>query len=230
MKARNRQIHKVKPQEQHPYRSGLTDIGSVVQQLPVSRDLENLALEIQELAKVQTISVFEIGKRLSIAKSEMHDNQEWRGFLEVVSMSNSLASRYIKAYDTLQPLEESLGSLPASKIFELMYVEDPEDVVLNGLPVMDGRKPIEQATVREIRANRSSTSGVKVSAFRQKDAASTVVSARVPSKTSEKIQRIASARGLSISELLSQMIEETLVREIIEDRTEADAMEGDEDR
>lgn len=76
MKVRNKKIHKVKPQEQHPYRSGLTDIGSVVQKLPVSHDLENFAVEIKELAKVQTISVFEIGKRLSIARSEMHDNQE----------------------------------------------------------------------------------------------------------------------------------------------------------
>lgn len=230
MKARNKQIHKVKPQEQHPYRSGLTDIGSVVQKLPVSRDLENLAVEIKELAKVQTISVFEIGKRLSIARSEMHDKQEWRNFLEVVSFSNSLASRYVKAYDTLQPFEESLGTLPASKIFELMYVEDPEDVVLHGLPVEEGRKPIEQATVREIRANRSSTSGVKVRAFRQKEVASTVVSARVPTETSERIQMMASTKGLSISEYLSNIIEDTISRDIVENDQNTDRLEGEEEQ
>ncbi|MCT4780822.1 MULTISPECIES: DUF3102 domain-containing protein [Exiguobacterium] len=227
MKARNKQIHKVKPQEQHPYRSGLTDIGSVVQKLPVSRDLENLAVEIKELAKVQTISVFEIGKRLSIARLEMHDKQEWRNFLDVVSFSNSLASRYVKAYDTF---EESLGTLPASKIFELMYVEDPEDVVLHGLPVEEGRKPIEQATVREIRANRSSTSGVKVRAFRQKEVASTVVSARVPTETSERIRMMASAKGLSISEYLSNIIEDTISRDIVENDQNTDQLEGEEEQ
>lgn len=227
MKARNKQIHKIKPQEQHPYRSGLTDIGSVVQKLPVSKDLENLAVEIKELARVQTISVFEIGKRLSIAKSEMHDGKEWQGFLETVQMSNSLASRYVKAYDTLQPFEESLGKLPASKIFELMYVEDPEDVVLNGLPVEGGRKPIEEATVRELRASRSAASGVKVSAFRQKKTTSTVLSARVPTDTSERLHALASAQGLSISEYLSRLIEESLDHGIVEG---SDETEGEERR
>ncbi|WP_214861682.1 DUF3102 domain-containing protein [Exiguobacterium sp. s161] len=228
MKARNKQIHKVRPQDQHPYRSGLTDLSSVVQKLPVSRDLENLAVEIKELAKIQTISVFEIGKRLSIAKSEMHDQQEWRTFLEVVNMSNSLASRYVKAFDTLEPFEEQLQTLPASKVFELMYVDDPEDVVLNGLPVEEGRKSLDNATVREIRAARSTTAKVKVKSFQPLEATSTVLSTRVPKETSEQIHVLARAKGLSISEYISKMIEETIQRDIIEDRSEI--MEGEKEQ
>lgn len=217
MKARNKQIHKIKTQDQHPYRSGLTNLSSVVQKLPVSRDLENLAVEIKELAKIQTISVFEIGKRLSIAKSEMHDQQEWRIFLEVVSMSNSLASRYIKAYDTLEAFEESLQTLPASKIFELMYVEDPEDLILNGLLIENGRKSLDQATVREIRAARSTTTKVKIKSFQQPKVTSTVVSARIPTGTSEQIHRMAITKGLSISEYLSKMIEDMIQRDVVEE-------------
>lgn len=228
MKARNKQIHKVRPQDQHPYRSGLTDLSSVVQKLPVSRDLENLAVEIKELAKIQTISVFEIGKRLSIAKSEMHDQQEWRTFLEVVNMSNSLASRYVKAFDTLEPFEKQLQTLPASKVFELMYVDDPEDVVLNGLPVEEGRKSLDSATVREIRAARSTTAKVKVKSFQPLEATSTVLSTRVPTETSEKIHVLARAKGLSISEYISKMIEETIQRDIIEDRSEI--VEGEKEQ
>ena len=228
MKARNKQIHKVRPQDQHPYRSGLTDLSSVVQKLPVSRDLENLAVEIKELAKIQTISVFEIGKRLSIAKSEMHDQQEWRTFLEVVNMSNSLASRYGKAFDTLEPFEEQLQTLPASKVFELMYVDDPEDVVLNGLPVKEGRKSLESATVREIRATRSKAAKVKVKSFQPLTATSTVLSTRVPTETSEQIHVLARAKGLSISEYISKMIEETIQRDIIEDRSEI--VEGEKEQ
>lgn len=220
MKARNKQIHKIRPQDQHPYRSGLTDLSSVVQKLPVSRDLENLAVEIKELAKIQTISVFEIGKRLSIAKSEMHDQQEWRTFLDVVNMSNSLASRYVKAFDTLEPFEEQLQTLPASKVFELMYVDDPEDVVLNGLPVEEGRKSLESATVREIRAARSTVAKVKVKSFQSLEATSTVLSTRVPTEMSEQIHVLARAKGLSISEYISKMIEETIQRDIIEDLSE----------
>lgn len=228
MKARNKQIHKVRPQDQHPYRSGLTDLSSVVQKLPVSRDLENLAVEIKELAKIQTISVFEIGKRLSIAKSEMHDQQEWRTFLEVVNMSNSLASRYVKAFDTLEPFEDHLQTLPASKVFELMYVDDPEDVVLNGLPVEEGRKSLERATVREIRAARSTTAKVKVKSFQPLEATSTVLSTRVPIETSEQIHVLARAKGLSISEYISKMIEATIQRDIIEDRSEI--VEGEKEQ
>lgn len=228
MKARNKQIHKVRPQDQHPYRSGLTDLSSVVQKLPVSRDLENLAVEIKELAKIQTISIFEIGKRLSIAKSEMHDQQEWRTFLEVVNMSNSLASRYVKAFDTLEPFEEQLQTLPASKVFELMYVDDPEDVILNGLPVEEGRKSLESATVREIRAARSTTAKVKVKSFQPLAATSTVLSTRVATETSEQIHILARAKGLSISEYISKMIEETIQRDIIEDRSEI--VEGEKEQ
>jgi len=228
MKARNKQIHKVRPQDQHPYRSGLTDLSSVVQKLPVSRDLENLAVEIKELAKIQTISVFEIGKRLSIAKSEMHDQQEWRTFLEVVNMSNSLASRYVKAFDTLEPFEEQLQTLSASKVFELMYVDDPEDVVLNGLPVEEGRKSLESATVREIRATRSKAAKVKVKSFHSLEATSTVLSTRVPTETSEQIHVLARAKGLSISEYISKMIEETIQRDIIEDHSEI--VEGEKEQ
>lgn len=228
MKARNKQIHKVRPQDQHPYRSGLTDLSSVVQKLPVSRDLENLAVEIKELAKIQTISVFEIGKRLSIAKSEMHDQQEWRTFLEVVNMSNSLASRYVKAFDTLEPFEEQLQTLPASKVFELMYVDDPEDVVLNGLPVEEGRKSLDSATVREIRAARSTATKVKVKSFQPLATTSMVLSTRVTTETSEQIHVLARAKGLSISEYISKMIEETIQRDIIEDRSEI--VEGEKEQ
>jgi len=228
MKARNKQIHKVRPQDQHPYRSGLTDLSSVVQKLPVSRDLENLAVEIKELAKIQTISVFEIGKRLSIAKSEMHDQQEWRTFLEVVNMSNSLASRYVKAFDTLEPFEEQLQRLPASKVFELMYVDDPEDVILNGLPVEEGRKSLDSATVREIRAARSTTAKVKVKSFQPLAATSTVLSTRVATETSEQIHVLARAKGLSISEYISKMIEETIQRDILKDRSEI--VEGEKEQ
>lgn len=228
MKARNKQIHKVRPQDQHPYRSGLTDLSSVVQKLPVSRDLENLAVEIKELAKIQTISIFEIGKRLSIAKSEMHDQQEWRTFLEVVNMSNSLASRYVKAFDTLEPFEEQLQTLPASKVFELMYVDDPEDVILNGLPVEEGRKSLDNATVREIRAARSTTAKVKVKSFQPLEATSTVLSTRVATETSEQIHILARAKGLSISEYISKMIEETIQRDIIEDSSEI--VEGEKEQ
>ena len=228
MKARNKQIHKVRPQDQHPYRSGLTDLSSVVQKLPVSRDLENLAVEIKELTKIQTISIFEIGKRLSIAKSEMHDQQEWRTFLEVVNMSNSLASRYVKAFDTLEPFEEQLQRLPASKVFELMYVDDPEDVILNGLPVEEGRKSLDNATVREIRAARSTTAKVKVKSFQPLEATSTVLSTRVATETSEQIHTLARAKGLSISEYISKMIEETIQRDIIEDSSEI--VEGEKEQ
>lgn len=228
MKARNKQIHKVRPQDQHPYQSGLTDLSSVVQKLPVSRDLENLAVEIKELAKIQTISVFEIGKRLSIAKSEMHDQQEWRTFLEVVNMSNSLASRYVKAFDTLEPFEEQLQTLPASKVFELMYVDDPEDVVLNGLPVEEGRKSLDSATVREIRAARSTATKVKVKSFQPLATTSMVLSTRVTTETSEQIHVLARAKGLSISEYISKMIEETIQRDILEDRGEI--MEGEKEQ
>lgn len=80
MKAWNKQIHKVRPQDQHPYRSELTDLSSVVQKLPVPRDLENLTVVIKELAKIQTISVFEIGKRLSIANQKCMINKNGARF------------------------------------------------------------------------------------------------------------------------------------------------------
>jgi len=66
---------------------------------------------------------------------------------------------------------------------------------------------------------------VKVSAFRQKKTTSTVLSARVPTDTSERLHALASARGLSISEYLSRLIEESLDHDIVEGSGE---MEGEE--
>ncbi len=67
MKARNHVTFiKSNRVEQHPYQSGLTNISSLVQKLPISKEVEDLVHEINELAKVQTISVFEIRKRLVV--------------------------------------------------------------------------------------------------------------------------------------------------------------------
>ena len=109
-----------------------------------------------------------------------------------------------------------------------MYVDDPEDVVLNGLPVEEGRKSLESATVREIRATRSKAAKVKVKSFHSLEATSTVLSTRVPTETSEQIHVLARAKGLSISEYISKMIEETIQRDIIEDHSEI--VEGEKEQ
>lgn len=218
MKARNRNIHKIKPSEQHPYKSGLTNISSLVQKLPISKEVEDLVHEINELAKVQTISVFEIGKRLVIARSEMHDKKEWGTFLEAVSMSASLASRYIKAYETLHPLEASLTSLPASKIFELMYLDNVDEVVEHGLYINGERRQVEELTVKQIRDLRKGNTHtpLKVKPFQQEKKSSSILSARIPSDLSEQFQQYAHAHNRSVSELLAEMIERTVSDNIIE--------------
>ncbi|WP_214879378.1 MULTISPECIES: DUF3102 domain-containing protein [unclassified Exiguobacterium] len=218
MKARNRNIHKIKPSEQHPYQSGLTNISSLVQKLPISKEVEDLVHEINELAKVQTISVFEIGKRLVIARSEMHDKKEWGAFLEAVSMSASLASRYIKAYETLHPLEASLTSLPASKIFELMYLDNVDEVVEQGLYINGERRQVEELTVKQIRDLRKGNTHtpLKVKPFQQEKKSSSILSARIPSDLSEQFQQYAHAHNRSVSELLAEMIERTVSDNIIE--------------
>lgn len=218
MKARNKKVHQIKKQEQHPYQSGLANIGSVVQRLPVSKDLEDLVVEIQELAKVQTISVFEIGKRLVLARSEMHDKEEWKQFLEAVHLSNSLASRYIKAYETLHPLEDALGDIPASKLFELMYLDDVEEAVASGLLVDGVQKPIKDVTVKQIRAARKTKEKGSVSyrPFHETKKTSSVVSARIPSELSKQFQQLAHARHKSVSEYLVELIEQTITGQIID--------------
>lgn len=218
MKARNRNIHKIKPSEQHPYQSGLTNISSLVQKLPISKEVEDLVHEINELAKVQTISVFEIGKRLVIARSEMHDKKEWGMFLEAVSMSASLASRYIKAYETLHPLESSLTSLPASKIFELMYLDNVDEVVEQGLYINGERRQVEELTVKQIRDLRKENTHtpLKVKPFQQEKKSSSILSARISSDLSEQFQQYAHAHNRSVSELLAEMIERTVSDNIIE--------------
>ena len=59
--------------------------------------------------------------------------------------------------------------------------------------------------------------------------ASTVVSAQVPTETSERIQMLASAKGLSISEYLSNIIEDTISRDIVENDQNTDRLEGEEE-
>lgn len=219
MKARNRNIHKIKPSEQHPYQSGLTNISALVQKLPVSKEVEDLVHEINELSKVQTISVFEIGKRLVIARSEMHDKKEWMGFLEAVSMSSSLASRYVKAYETLHPLEASLSSLPASKLFELMYLDNVEEVVEQGLYIDGESRGVDELTVKQIRAARKTREPVpqvKVSPFQKTKKPSAVLSARIPSDLSDQFQQYAHAQNRSVSELLTEIIERTVNDNIID--------------
>ena len=218
MKARNRNIHKIKTSEQHPYQSGLTNISSLVQKLPISKEVEDLAHEINELAKVQTISVFEIGKRLVIARSEMHDKKEWGTFLEAVSMSASLASRYMKAYETLHPLESSLASLPASKIFELMYLDNVDEVVEEGLYINGEVRQVEELTVKQIRdLRKGNTRGpLRVKPFQQEKKSSSILSARIPSNLSEQFQQYAHAHNRSVSELLAEMIERTVTENIID--------------
>lgn len=60
--------------------------------------------------------------------------------------------------------------------------------------------------------------------------ASTVISARVPTETSERIQMLASAKGLSISEYLSNIIEDTISRNIVENDQNTDRLEGKEEQ
>ncbi|WP_214828391.1 DUF3102 domain-containing protein [Exiguobacterium sp. s26] len=228
MKARNRNIHKIKPSEQHPYQSGLTNISALVQKLPVSKEVEDLVNEINELSKVQTISVFEIGKRLVIARSEMHDKKEWLGFLEAVSMSSSLASRYVKAYETLHPLEGTLSSVPASKLFELMYLDNVEEVIEQGLYIDGESRNIDELTVkqiREARKNRDQTPQVKVSPFQKAKKPSSILSARIPTDLSDQFQQYAHAQNRSVSELLAEIIQRTVSDNIIQ---VTDEKRGDE--
>ncbi len=69
---------------------------------------------------------------------------------------------------------------------------------------------------------------VKVKSFQSLEATSTVLSTRVPTETSEQIHVLARAKGLSISEYISKMIEETIQRDIIEDRSEI--VEGEKEQ